>query len=164
MKSVHMGLSQLASLLVYAPRPLHIMRISSDALRELGSPGDDVALAAVVAWLKSQQLDCMEDLKYIKNLKDLDGKSAKWPLGLFVKCVRARCRLGFQPDFGIHRGGFGWQHPRSVERRGVQEKEEWLLGFRQYPPGRKYSDGPGQQAQAPASVGGVKVRMCTQAG
>ena len=105
----------------------------------------------------------MEDLKYIKNLKDLDGKSAVWPLRLWVYRVRFRRRLGLQPDFGIHRGGVGWQHPRSVERCGVQEKEERLLGLCQYPPGRVYSDVPGQQAQAQATGVGVAVRMCTVA-
>ena len=102
------------------------MRISSDALRKSGCPGDDVELAAVVAWLKSQQLDCMEDLKYVKDLTDLDGKCAR---GLSVRldlCSCARRKLSFQKDFGIHRGVKSrW----PVGRPGVQEKEKWVLSL-----------------------------------
>ena len=50
------------------------MPITLQELRELGCPGDDVALLAAVTWLAEQDIDCLTELGGCMNMDSLQGR------------------------------------------------------------------------------------------
>ena len=50
------------------------MPITLQELRELGCPGDDVALLAAVTWLTEQDIDCPAELGGCMNMESLQGR------------------------------------------------------------------------------------------